>query len=50
MLNNIIFKCISDASSLSSYSIDFHLNKADCCCFIGAYLFHWGALGNLFYI
>ena len=42
MLNIIIFKCISDTSSLSSYSIDFHVNKAYCCYVIGAYLFHWG--------
>ena len=46
MLNNIIFKCISDASSLSSYSIDFHVNKAYRCCFIGAYLFHWECIGE----
>lgn len=46
MLNIIIFKCISDTSSLSSYSIDFHVNKAYYCCFIGAYLFHWGCIGE----
>lgn len=47
MLNIIIFKCISDTSSLSSYSIDFHVNKAYCCYFIGAYLFHWGCIGDI---
>ena len=47
MLNIIIFKCISDTSPLSSYSIDFHVNKAYCCYFIGAYLFHWGYIGNI---
>ena len=47
MLNIIIFKCISDTSSLSSYSIDFHVNKAYCCYFIGAYLFHWGCIEDI---
>ena len=46
MLNVIIFKCISDTSSLSSYGIDVHVNKAYCCCFIRAYLFHWVCIGE----